>query len=152
MYILAAIDYFSKWATTIVLKEVKKENVVDSIRTHIISRYGVPRYIVTDNGKPFVNKLMSSPCEKFKFSQHKSSIYNAPANDLVAAFNKILCKLLKKVVSKSKRGWHKMLGEVLWMYQISYRTLTQSTPYARVYGVEAVLPLEIQIPSLRIAM
>jgi len=29
---------------------------------------------------------------------------------------------------------------------------TQSTPYALVYGVEAVLPLKIQIPSLRIAM
>ena len=28
----------------------------------------------------------------------------------------------------------------------------QSTPYALVYGVEAVLPLEIQIPSLRIAI
>ncbi|KAL0462253.1 UNVERIFIED_CONTAM: hypothetical protein Slati_0112900 [Sesamum latifolium] len=29
---------------------------------------------------------------------------------------------------------------------------TQSTPYALVYGIEAVLPLEQQIPSLRIAI
>jgi len=38
------------------------------------------------------------------------------------------------------------------MYRTSYRTPTQSTPYALVYGVEDVLPLEIQILSLRIAM
>ena len=36
LYILAATDYFSKWAEAIALKEVKKENVVDFIRMHII--------------------------------------------------------------------------------------------------------------------
>jgi len=58
LYILPATDYFSKWAKAIALKEVKKENVVDFIRMHIINRYGVPRYIITDNGKPFFNKLI----------------------------------------------------------------------------------------------
>ncbi|KAL0283519.1 UNVERIFIED_CONTAM: hypothetical protein Sangu_2884100 [Sesamum angustifolium] len=53
LYILAATNYFSKWAEAVPLKEVKKENVADFIRTHIIYRYGVPRYIITDNGKPF---------------------------------------------------------------------------------------------------
>ncbi|KAL0416205.1 UNVERIFIED_CONTAM: hypothetical protein Slati_3452400 [Sesamum latifolium] len=37
-------------------------------------------------------------------------------------------------------------------YRTTVRTPTQSTPYALVYGVEAVLPLEQQIPSLRIAI
>ncbi|KAK4397145.1 hypothetical protein Sango_1551100 [Sesamum angolense] len=37
LYILAATDYFSKWAEAVPLKEVKKENVADFIRTHIIS-------------------------------------------------------------------------------------------------------------------
>uniref|UniRef100_A0A803KU95 Uncharacterized protein n=1 Tax=Chenopodium quinoa TaxID=63459 RepID=A0A803KU95_CHEQI len=45
-YILAATDYFSKWAETIPLREFKKENVVDFIRNHIIHRYGVPQYII----------------------------------------------------------------------------------------------------------
>ena len=31
LYILAATDYFSKWAEAIPLKEVKKENVVNFI-------------------------------------------------------------------------------------------------------------------------
>ncbi|KAL0287192.1 UNVERIFIED_CONTAM: hypothetical protein Sangu_2703200 [Sesamum angustifolium] len=42
LYILAATDYFCKWAELVPLKEVKKENVADFIRTHIIYRYGVP--------------------------------------------------------------------------------------------------------------
>ncbi|XP_021721491.1 uncharacterized protein LOC110689053 [Chenopodium quinoa] len=92
------------WAEAIPLREVKKENVVDFNRTHIIYRYGIPQRIVTDNGKPFVNNnLMDSLCQKFKFTQHKSSMYNAPANGLAEAFNKTLCNLLSKVVAKSKR-------------------------------------------------
>ncbi|KAL0314530.1 UNVERIFIED_CONTAM: hypothetical protein Sangu_2297400 [Sesamum angustifolium] len=33
LYILAATDYFSKWAEAVPLKEVKKENVADFIHT-----------------------------------------------------------------------------------------------------------------------
>ncbi|XP_022895322.1 uncharacterized protein LOC111409511 [Olea europaea var. sylvestris] len=151
-YILAGTDYFSKWAEAIPLKEVKKENVADFIRIQIIYRYGVPRHIITDNGKPFCNSHINNLCTKFGFKQYNSSMYNAAANGLAEAFNKTLCSLLKKVVSKSKRDWHERIVEVLWAYQTTYWTPTQATPYALVYGVEAVLPLECQIPSLRIAI
>ncbi|XP_074290338.1 uncharacterized protein LOC141617067 [Silene latifolia] len=102
-YILAGTEYFSKWAEAITLREVKKENVVNFIRTQIIYRYGVPQRIITDNGKQFDNHMMTSLGEKFKFRQYKSSIYNAPANGLAEGFNKTLCNLLRKVVAKSKR-------------------------------------------------
>ncbi|XP_057789942.1 uncharacterized protein LOC131006784 [Salvia miltiorrhiza] len=152
LYILAATDYFSKWAEAIPLREVKKETVAEFIKTNIIYRYGVPRYIITDNGTPFSNTVINKLCEKFGFKQRKSSMYNAPANGLAEAFNKTLCNLLKKIVSKSKRDWHERIGEALWAYRTTYRTPTQATPYSLVYGVEAVIPLEQQIPSLRMAI
>ncbi|XP_031106342.1 uncharacterized protein LOC116010995 [Ipomoea triloba] len=95
-YILAATDYFSKWAEAVALKEVKKENVADFLRVHIIYRFGIPRYILTDNGKPVDNKLMDKICKLFDFQQRNSSAYYAAANGLVEAFNKTLCNLLKK--------------------------------------------------------
>ncbi|XP_075099327.1 uncharacterized protein LOC142176143 [Nicotiana tabacum] len=79
-------------------------------------------------------------------------MYYAAANGLAKAFNKTLCNLLKKVVSKSKRDWHERMEEALWAYRTTYRTPTQATPYSLVYGVEAVLPLEQQIPTLRLAI
>ncbi|XP_019157182.1 PREDICTED: uncharacterized protein LOC109153774 [Ipomoea nil] len=130
-YILAATDYFSKWAEAVALKEKKKENVADFLCVHIVYRFGIPRYILTDNGKPFDNKLMDKICNLFDFKQRNSSAYYAAANGLAEAFNKTLCNLLKKVVSKLKRigmtEWKKLCGQ-------------------------AVLPLERQIPSLRLAI
>ncbi|KAK3007271.1 hypothetical protein RJ639_017692 [Escallonia herrerae] len=151
-YILVATNYFSKWAEAASLKEVKKETMENFIKNNLIFRYDVPCYIITDNGKPFYNTLMDQLCTKFGFKQHNSSMYNAPANGLAAAFNKTLCNLFKKVVAKSKKDWHEKIGEALRAYRTTYHTPTQVTPYSLVYGVEAVLPLEQQIPSLRIAI
>ncbi|KAA0048376.1 uncharacterized protein E6C27_scaffold264G00950 [Cucumis melo var. makuwa] len=145
-------DYFSKWAKVVPLREAKKENIVNFVQTHIIYIYGIPHRIVTDNGRQFANTLMEKLCEKFNFKQYKSSMYNAAANGLAEAFNKTLCSLLKKVVSKTKRDWQEKIGEALWAYRTTHRTPTGVTPYSLVYGVEVVLPLEREIPSLRMAI
>ncbi|KAA0050266.1 uncharacterized protein E5676_scaffold180G00180 [Cucumis melo var. makuwa] len=148
-YILAGIDYFSKWAEAVPLREAKKENIVNFVWIHVIYRYGIPHHIVTDNGRQFANTLMDKLCEKFNFKQYKSSIYNAATNGLAEAFNKTLCNLLKKMVSKTKRDWQEKIGEALWAYRTTHRTPIGVTLYSLVYDVEAVLPLEREIPSLR---
>ena len=108
--------------------------------------------MITNNGKKFYNKSMDKLCNDFGFKQHNSSMYNAPANSLAKAFNKTLCNLLEKVVGKSKIDQHERVEEALWAYSTKYQTPTQATPYSVVYWVEVVLPLERQIPSLRIAI
>ena len=80
-----------------------------------------------------------------------STTYYPAANGLVEAFNKTIEKLLKKFVSKSQRDWDDKLGECLWAYHTTVRTPTKATLFFLVYGCEAVLSLEIQIPSLRVA-
>ncbi|KAG9442524.1 hypothetical protein H6P81_018378 [Aristolochia fimbriata] len=134
-YILAAIDYFSKWAEAVAYQEVKATTVADFIQTQIIYRYGVPRYIMTDNGTPFRNRVM-----------------DRLSNGLAEAFNKTLCKILKKTIGTNKKSWDEKFGEPLWAYRTSFQTPIQSTPYSLVYGTEAMLPLKVQLPSLRIAM
>ena len=81
-----------------------------------------------------------------------STAYNPAANGLAEAFNKTIIKLLKKFILSSKRDWNEKLGECLWAYRIMVQTATGNTLFSLVYGYEAVLPLEIQIPSLRIAL
>ena len=43
-----------------------------------------------------------------------------------------------------------MLPFALHGYRTSARTSTGTTPFSLVYGMEVVLPVEVQIPSLRI--
>ena len=48
------------------------------------------------------------------------------------------------------KDWHEMLPFALHGYRTTARTSTRATPYSLVYGMEVVLPIEVQIPSLRI--
>ena len=78
--------------------------------------------------------------------------YYPAANGLVKAFNKTIGKLLKKFVSKSQHNWDDKLGECLWVYHTTVRNPMKTTPFYLIYGCEAVLPLEIQISSLSVAL
>ena len=43
-----------------------------------------------------------------------------------------------------------MLPFALHAYRTAVRTLTGVTPYTLVYGIEEVMSLEVEIPSLRV--
>ncbi|XP_070043806.1 uncharacterized protein [Nicotiana tomentosiformis] len=70
-------------------------------------------------------------------------------NGAVEASNKNIKKILKKMVDNHKQ-WHEKLPFSLLGYHTMVRTSTEATPYLLVYGTEAVIPAEVEIPSLRI--
>ncbi|XP_049360651.1 uncharacterized protein LOC125825350 [Solanum verrucosum] len=70
-------------------------------------------------------------------------------NGAVEATNKNIKKILRKIVD-SHRQWHENLPYVLLGYRTTIRTSTGATPYMLVYGSEAVIPVEVEITSLRI--
>ena len=45
-----------------------------------------------------------------------------------------------------------MLYYALWAYRTAFKTTTSFSPYQLVHGVESVLPVECEIPSLKLAV
>jgi hypothetical protein len=72
-------------------------------------------------------------------------------NGAVEAANKNIKKIIQKMVV-TYRDWHEMLPFALHAYHTAVRTSTGTTPYSLVYGMEVVMPLEVEIPSLRVLM
>ena len=126
--------------------------MIKFVKHHVIYHFGVPRRIVHDNGPQFVSQAFQRFCNEFRIQSVSSTAYYPAANGVAEAFNKTIGKLLKKFVLISQRDWDDKLGECLWAYRTTVRTLTKATPFSLVYGCEAVLPLEIQIPSLRVTL
>ncbi|XP_055806903.1 uncharacterized protein LOC129875642 [Solanum dulcamara] len=58
-------------------------------------------------------------------------------------------RILRKMIDNYNH-WHENLPFALLGYRTKIRTFTGETPYLLVYGIEAVLPMEVEIPSLRI--
>ena len=97
---MAATVYFLKWAEAIPLREVGAKQVAEFIRTHLIYRYEVPHKVISDNALYLKNQVMIRLAEKYKFRHSFSSSYNPSSNCQAEAFNKVLCKILKKMVSR----------------------------------------------------
>jgi hypothetical protein len=66
--------------------------------------------------------------------------------------NQTLVRILCKTVHEYKKDWDSKLAITLWAYRWSYKVTTRATPFSLVYGIEAILPIEFEIPSLRIAI
>ena len=49
-------------------------------------------------------------------------------------------------------NWHIMLYPSLWAYRTTVKTTTSFSPYQLVHGVESVLLVECEIPSLKLAI
>ena len=72
-------------------------------------------------------------------------------NGAVEAANKNIKRIIQKMVIAYK-DWHEMLPFALHGYRTSVRTSTGATSFSLVYGMEAVLPVEVEILSLRVIM
>ena len=72
-------------------------------------------------------------------------------NGAVEAANKNLKKIIQKM-TVSYKDWHEILPYALFAYRTTARTSTGMSPYTLTYGIEAVIPIEIEIPSLRVLL
>lgn len=152
MFIITTTEYFTKWVEAVPLIKATGKQVALFILNHIICRYGIPLSIVTDNGGQFKNKDLDKLYEKFKIKQHWSSIYYPQGNGQVEVSNKNLLTILHRTVNKSGKDWYMQLNPTLWAYRTSIRTPTGATPFSLVYGSKEVLPIEVEIPSLRVSL
>jgi hypothetical protein len=60
--------------------------------------------------------------------------------------------MLRQMIGIHKTSWHMLFFLALWAYQTSVKSATGFTPFRLVYGVEAILPIECEIPSLKLAV
>ncbi|GKV44628.1 hypothetical protein SLEP1_g51790 [Rubroshorea leprosula] len=147
--ILVTIDYFTKWVEATSYGSVTKKEVTRFIKREIICRYGQPEAIVTNNASNLNNYMMTTLCKQFKIKHLNYSPYQPNMNGVVEAANKNIKKILAKMIVTYK-DWHEILPYALHAYRTSVRTSTEATHYSLVYGMEAVLPIELEIPSMRI--
>jgi len=148
-FILVTINYFTKWVKAASYASMTKNVVIRFIKKEIICWYRLARKIITDNATNLNNKMMKEMCKDFKIQHHNSTPYRPKMNGAVEAANKNIKKIVQKM-TVSFKDWHEMLPFALHGYRTSVRTSTGATPFSLVYGMEVVLPFEVEVPSLRI--
>ncbi|GKV20257.1 hypothetical protein SLEP1_g30411 [Rubroshorea leprosula] len=149
-HLIVGVDYFTKWVEARALSSLTSKKVEDFVFSSIISRYGIPSQIVANNGTQFNCSSFRDFCSSYGIKLQFTSVYHPESNGMVDSVNKCILKGIKPRLEQHKANWADELNNVLWAYRTMSRTATGETPYHLAFGTEAVILIEIGVPSFRV--
>ena len=149
-YIIVVTDYCTKWVEAKPLRDNTAASTTKFLYENIWCRFGCPIELVRDQGTHFINKIVHELSTYYAVVHKKSTPYYPQANGLAESTNKTLQTILKMIVNENRTDWDQKLHSALWAYRTLYKTSIKSTPFRMAFGLEVVMPVEFQIPTLRI--
>eukprot|EP00253_Pinus_taeda_P004921 PITA_04921 len=149
-WILTATNYFTKWIEAIPCRQANDLVIMQFLETNILSTFGCPRKIITDNAVAFKSKRMINFCHKYHITLGHSTTYYPQGNGLAESSNKSLINMIKKVLEENKKNWHKNLVNALWANRLTTKRSIGTSPYQLVYGMEAVFPSSLGILVIKL--
>lgn len=100
-FVLTFIDFYSRLGSAILLKDKSSTSVLKGVKK-IINNYGLPKKLITDEGKEFTSKIFNDYCRLNNIHHHTSSAYRHESNGRVERFNQTLLKIKMKEEGKIK--------------------------------------------------
>ena len=151
-FIIVAVDYFTKWAEAEPLATITEQKVRNFVWCFIKCRFGIPRSLVSDNGKQFGNPKFRNFYAELGIKNYYSSPAHPSYNGQVEVTIRTLKAAMKTKLEDLKGKWVEYLPKVLWAYRTTRKSATQETPFALAFGIEAVDPVEVGLKSPRIEL
>ena len=99
LYILLAIDYVYKWVDTIPTRTNDAKVVASFLRSHIFTRFGTPRALITDGGTHFYNKLIDNMLRKYGVQHRTALAYHPQTNGQSEELKREIKYILEKKIN-----------------------------------------------------
>ena len=113
-WILTTINYFTKWEEVVPTRQTTDAVIIEFLLNNIMSRFGCPRKIVTDNAKAFTSSKLVKFYSDYNIILSHSTAYYPQGNGLAKTSNKNLIKIIKKLLEENKKAWNAKLKFLLF--------------------------------------
>lgn len=127
-YAIVAVDCFAKWAEAVLLATITTKKAINFVVWNIRCRFGVPQAIVTDNGTQFDSTEFKDFCHRHHIEKRFAVVTH----------------------SQAKCMWIDELPLMLRAYLTTHKSMTDHSPFALAYGSEAMISIELEVPSHRV--
>ena len=95
----------------------------------IVTRFGIPHTLISDNGLQFDSKAFRRYCYEFGIRNRYSTPAYPQGNVQAEAVNKVIVSGLKRRLDEGKGRWAKELPHILWTYRTTRHRSTGETPF-----------------------
>jgi transposase InsO family protein len=135
-----------KWIEAIPMKQATEAIIIQFLETNILSRFGCPIKIITDNMVAFKSKRMEKFFQDYNITLGHSTTYYSQGSGLVESSNKILTRIIKRLMQDNKKYWHKKIIYALWEDQVTTNKFISRSLFEIVYNADTIFPTTLWFP------
>ena len=112
-YLLVGTDYFTKLVEVEPLANIRDVDAKRFVWKNIVTRFGVPHVLISNNGLQFDSKIFRRYCVELGITNRYSTPTYPQGNGQAEAVNKVIVNGLKKRLDDAKGKWVEELPHVL---------------------------------------
>jgi transposase InsO family protein len=137
--ILVIVDKLTKFAIFIpTTSNINESETASLFFKYVVSRFGLPRQIITDRDSKWTSNFWKVICEKSGMRRSMTTAHHPQADGQTEIMNQILEIALRCYVNPSKNDWSNMLDSFALSYNNIPHTATQFTPSFLLYGFHPI--------------
>ena len=144
-YVLVVIDNFTRWVEIFALPDQTAETCANKVLNEVISRFGCPYDLHSDQGRNFESGVFQELCTLLELRKTRSSPGHPRGNGQVERFNKTLVRMIKSYIRDQQEHWDKNLGCLAGAYRSAVNESTGFTPNFLMLGREVKMPLQVAL-------
>lgn len=142
-YVVTMIDRYTRWAEAIPTADIIASTVAFAIYSSWIARFGVPEYIITDQGRQFESLLFHELSKLLGFQRKRTTSYHPQANGMIERWHR---SLKASLMSHNRQDWTEILPTVLLGLRTTFKEDLGTSPAELVYGTNIRIPAEFLEP------
>ena len=146
--VLVLQDHFSKYVVAHVVKDQTARTAAETLRNGYFRLFGVPAYLVSDQGKAFTGHIITHLCDLYGVQKLRTSPYHAQTNGQVEHMNQMIIHMISKLEEDKKACWSEHLPELLLAYNATRSAVTGYNPYYLLFGRRLRIPVDYLFPTL----
>ena len=146
--VLALQDHFSKYIVAYVVQDQTACTAAETLRNGYFGLFGVPAYLVSDQGKAFTGHIITQLCDLHGVQKLRTSPYHAQTNGQVERMNQMIIRMIGKLEEDKKACWSEHLPKLLLAYNATCSAVTGYSPYYLLFSRRSRIPVDYLFPTL----
>ena len=156
-YVLVMVEAMSKWVEIVPISGKTAQAVADAFELHILSRFGAPAEVISDQGNEF-EAVFDDLCARHRIVHRTTSRGHPQSNGLAERLVQVFKRGARKLMLSMRREhggswhakkrvdgdeldakWESTLVAILAGYRFTRQSASKLTPYFVLYGRDPVM-------------